>query len=207
MSDDYVPSDDDLIWSDQDLDGCETYEPSAFFAAIRAADRWRNTAASIVPKKTENGDMTRLVEFLLLKLEQARSDKQVIMDREEFALLIDLLWRHKLVRRPGEQRDPIYREASWTDLQLELVAQYVRYYQSTGLTFADAVDRVVDQDQWIDAEKKEALILYMRGRLHPDRGRLDTNAETLIRRIRQDFDHRRSDTKVKTRSMRVRSGS
>jgi len=198
MSGDYIPSDEDFIFADQDLDGCETYEPSAFFAAIRMADRWRRPATSktgdamldamalVVPKMT--GDTSRLVEFLLSILKRSRSERQIAMKRDDFELLIDLLSRHKLTRKPGNQRVPIYRQASWADLQLDMQAEWVRGYQETGLKVEDAVERAA-AERLLDVNKKEALISYIRGRLHPDRLRSaknPKNTETLIRRIQDD---------------------
>src|SRR5262249_42046373 len=162
--------------SDDDLDGSETYKPSAFFAAIRAADMWRDAtmpvalktgdvkldaAAPVVPKRT--GDMSRLVDLLRLRL--AQSDTEVTMTREELELLIDLLSRHDLKQKAGGRPVPAYRQASWAELKLETAAEWVQHYQSTGLKFEDAIDHVANEDKIANVTAK-ALKLYIRGRLH-----------------------------------------
>lgn len=147
---------------DDDLDGFENYDNSAWFAAIRAADTWRDVSKP-GPKKT--GDLSQLVDLLRRKPVDARGD--VTLTRDECELLIDLLSRHRLKQKPGGRRVPAYRRSSWADLKLEIAAESVRHYQRKGLKLKDAVERVA-ASSYVTAA---ALMLHIKHRLHPDRRR------------------------------------
>jgi hypothetical protein len=121
------------------LDGFERHNDSAWFAAIRAADTWRD-AARPGPKKS--GDMGQLVDLLRTRLVDASA---VTLTREECELLVDLLSRHQLKQKAGGRKVPAYKRASWAELKLEIAAESVRYYQSKGLSLDQAVDRVATE--------------------------------------------------------------
>ena len=109
------------------------YEDSAFFAAVREADRWRDATWPKGPKKT--GDMSRLIELLRWKRRNARPD--VLLTREERELLRDLVSRGiALNRNRGGRKRPLYKQTSWTKLALN-------YYTA----FFAAVSRA---DTWRD---------------------------------------------------------
>lgn len=146
---------------DDDLDGFENFEASAWFAAIRAADRWRDTTK---PGRKKYGDLGRLVDLLRTRLVDAGGD--VTLTRTECELLIDLLSRHQLNQKRGGRKLPAYKRASWAELRLEIAAETVRYYQRKGLSFEKAVERTTAPKGYVTAA---ALRSRMRGKLHPDR--------------------------------------
>lgn len=146
---------------DEDLDGFENYEASAWFAAIRAADRWRDATKHGAKKY---GDLGRLVDLLRTRLVDAGGD--VTITRTECELLIDLLSRHQLNQKPGGRKLPAYKRASWAELRLEIAAETVRFYQRRGLSFEKAVERTTAPRGYVTAA---ALQSYMRGKMHPDR--------------------------------------
>jgi hypothetical protein len=145
-----------------ELDGFERYEDSAWFAAIRAADRWRDATLKS-PKKS--GDLSLLVDLLRSKLIDARGD--VTLTQDECELLIDLLSRHQLRQKQGGRTVPAYKRSSWAELKLEIAEESVRYYQSKGLSLKAAVERVT-ANSFVE---EKALMLHIQNRLHPERRR------------------------------------
>jgi hypothetical protein len=147
---------------DDDLDGFEKYDDSAWFAAIRAADCWRD-ATKPGPKKS--GDLCQLVDLLRTRLVDARAN---LLTRKECELLIDLLSRHQLKQKAGGRKVPGYKRSSWAELKLEIAGESVRYYQSKGLPLDAAIERAV-RERYVSAK---ALRQYMRQQLHFERRRL-----------------------------------
>jgi hypothetical protein len=146
---------------DDDLDGFENYAASAWFAAIRKADRWRDATK---PGAKKSGDLSQLVDLLRTRAVDAPT---VTMTREECELLIDLLSRHQLQQKAGGRKVPAYKRLSYAELKLEIAAESVRYYQNKGLSFDKAIDRVA-RESYVSAR---ALRLYMRQQLHFERRR------------------------------------
>jgi hypothetical protein len=150
---------------DDDLDGFEKYDDSAWFAAIRAADTWYDATKPGDRKKP--GDLGQLVDSLRARLVDAAA---VTLACEECELLIDLLSRHTLKQKAGGRKTPAYKRASWAELKLEIAAETVRYYQSKGLSLDAAVERTV-RHAYIG---ESALKLHLRGRLGSTRRRKAT---------------------------------
>jgi hypothetical protein len=137
---------------DDGLDGFETYEDSAWFAAVRAADTWRD-ASLRGPKK--NGDLGELVVMLCSKLTKTAATEQVNLKREECELLIGLLSRHRFKQKPGGRKVPLYKR-SRAELKLEIAAKMLRYYQDRGLSDERAVE-LVSRKGYVKASTLEAL--------------------------------------------------
>jgi hypothetical protein len=147
---------------EDDLDGFEHYDDSAWFAAIRAADTWRDATA---PGPKKSGDLSSLVNLLRVKLMDAHG--AVTMTREECELLIDLLSRHRLKQKPGGRKVPTYKRSSRAELRLEIALETVRYFQSKGMKADDAVERTAREGNYQAA----ALRRYKRNQMHPERRR------------------------------------
>lgn len=147
---------------DDDIDGFEKYDNSAWFAAIRTADTWRDATK---PGRKKPGNLGRLVDLLRARLVDAHAE--VTMTREECEVLIDLLARHKLQQKAGGRKVPAYKRASWAELKLEIAAESVRYYQSVGLSFDAAVERTL-RHAYVG---ESALKLHLQGRLGSTRRR------------------------------------
>jgi hypothetical protein len=148
---------------DDDLDGFEPYEDSAFFEAVRKADCWRDATKPPRSSKQKRGDLSRLAELLRLRLVDAPTG--LLLTREESELFVDLLSRHDLKQKPGGRKVPAYKRSSWAELRLEIAAESVRYYQRRRLSFAAAVERVARENY----VPEKALQSYLRGKLHSDR--------------------------------------
>jgi hypothetical protein len=148
---------------DDDLNGFEKYEDSAWFAAIRKADRWRD--ATLKGRK-KSSDLTPLVCLLSTKLFNS-DGKGVMLTQQECELLIDLLSCHDLQQKPGGRKVPAYKRASWADLKLEIAAEGVRYLEGNGCPRDEAIKQVA-RTYYV---REDALRLFVQQRLHPDRQR------------------------------------
>jgi hypothetical protein len=142
-----------------DLDGFEKYEDSAWLSAIRAADRWRDATAR---GKTES-DTGPLVTLLSAKLLNA-GGQPVTLTAVECELLIDLLRRHQLQQRAGGRTTPAYKRTV-ADLRLEIADEFVEALVKNGSKEEDAIKRATDKS-YVAAE---TLRLYRQGRVHAER--------------------------------------
>jgi len=151
---------------EDEFDGLDLPEDSAWFAAIKAADCWHDQTGTKkkLKKLKKAGDLGRLVELLRAKAVGAQANT-VTMTRAECELLIDLLSRHFLKQKAGGRRVPAYKQSSLADFRADVAVEFVRALESKGADREQAIKLAVKNGYASEGTVRARL----RGKLHPDR--------------------------------------